>query len=78
MGRALALNQVTRLSASSAAMICTGVLFDISEIEMPFFLYAGVMAVNIYLYYRFFGHDGQVGAVETVPGAAGTAMGERA
>ncbi len=59
MGRALALNQVTRLSASSIAMICTGVLFDVSEIEMPFFLFAGVMAVNIYLYYRFFGHDGQ-------------------
>ncbi|MGC9259330.1 MAG: MFS transporter [Phycisphaerae bacterium] len=67
MGRALAMNQVTRLSASSIAMICTGFLFDISEIEMPFFLYAGVMAVNIYLYYRFFGHDGQNGAVEPIP-----------
>ncbi len=61
MGRALAINQVTRLSGASAAMICTGVLFDISELEMPFFLYAGVMAVNIYLYYHFFGHDGQNG-----------------
>jgi MFS family permease len=72
MGRALALNQVTRLSASSAAMICTGFLFDISEIEMPFFLYAGVMAVNIYLYYRFFGHDGQGRAahVASVPALA--------
>ena len=68
MGRALAMNQVTRLSASSAAMICTGFLFDVSEIEMPFFLFAGVMAVNIYLYYRFFGHDGQNGVVE--PAAA--------
>jgi MFS family permease len=67
MGRALAMNQVTRLSASSAAMICTGFLFDISEVEMPFILYAGVMAVNIYLYYRFFGHDGQNGASESVP-----------
>ena len=68
MGRALAMNQVTRLSASSAAMICTGVLFDISELEMPFFLYAGVMAVNIYLYYHFFGHDEQNGTAE--PAAA--------
>jgi MFS family permease len=67
MGRALAMNQVTRLSASSAAMICTGFLFDISEVEMPFILYAGVMAVNIYLYYRFFGHDGQNGTSESVP-----------
>ncbi len=66
MGRALALNQVTRLSASSAAMICTGFLFDISEIEMPFFLFAGVMAVNIYLYYRFFGDEGQGHPVEAV------------
>jgi MFS family permease len=67
MGRALAMNQVTRLSASSAAMICTGFLFDVSEIEMPFFLYAGVMAVNIYLYYHFFGHDGQNGATASAP-----------
>ena len=68
MGRALAINQVTRLSGASAAMICTGVLFDISELEMPFFLFAGVMTVNIYLYYHFFGHDGQNGAAE--PSAA--------
>ncbi len=68
MARALAINQVTRLSGASAAMICTGILFDISELEMPFFLFAGVMAVNIYLYYRFFGHDGQTGATE--PAAA--------
>lgn len=57
MGRALAVNQVARLSASSAASICTGYLFDISAIEVPFFLYAGIMAANIFLYYRFFGHD---------------------
>ncbi|MDA8379136.1 MAG: MFS transporter [Planctomycetia bacterium] len=77
MGRALAMNQVTRLSASSVAMICTGFLFDISEIEMPFFLYAGVMAVNIYLYYRFFGHDGQHGAVEPIPATEGSALEEK-
>lgn len=65
MGRALAMNQVSRLSAASIAMICTGFLFDISEIEMPFFLFAGVMTVNIDLYYRFFGHDGQNGSVGT-------------
>ena len=58
MGRALAANQVTRLSAASGAMLCTGYLFDISAIESPFILYAGVMAVNIYLYYRFFGRHG--------------------
>lgn len=74
MGRALAMNQVTRLSASSAAMICTGVLFDVSEIEMPFFLYAGVMAVNIYLYYRFFGHDGQNEAAEPAVATGPTAQ----
>ncbi len=58
MGRALAANQVTRLSAASGAMLCTGYLFDISAVETPFVLYAGIMAVNIYLYYRFFGRHG--------------------
>ncbi len=58
MGRALAANQVTRLSAASAAMLCTGYLFDVSSVESPFILYAGVMAFNIYLYYRFFGRHG--------------------
>ncbi len=59
MGRALAVNQVARLSASSAASMCTGYLFDISAIELPFFIYAVVMAANIVLYYRFFGRDGK-------------------
>jgi len=59
MGRALAVNQVARLSASSAASICTGYLFDISAIELPFFIYASIMTANIILYYRFFGHDGR-------------------
>ena len=70
MGRALAMNQVSRLSASSIAMICTGFLFDISEIEMPFFIFAGVMTLNIYLYYRFFGHEGDHGVIEPIPSAA--------
>ena len=74
MGRALAVNQVARLSASSAASMCTGYLFDVSAIELPFFIYAVVMAANIVLYYRFFGrdgkkNDGQSGAITPDPAA---------
>ncbi len=61
LGRALAVNQVTRLSGSSGAILCTGYLFDISALEIPFFIFAATMGLNVYLYYRFFGHDGQRG-----------------
>jgi predicted MFS family arabinose efflux permease len=53
-GRALGLNQVTRLGASSGAVALTGFLFSESEIALPFFLYAGLMAANIGLYFKFF------------------------
>jgi predicted MFS family arabinose efflux permease len=54
VGRALAVNQVARVSASSGAILCTGYLFDLSAVEAPFFIYAAVMAANIFLYFRFF------------------------
>jgi MFS family permease len=54
LGRALGLNQVARLTASSGAIAFTGYMFSASEIAMPFYAYAGVMAFNIYLYFRFF------------------------
>ena len=57
VGRALAVNQVARVSASSGAIVCTGYLFDISAMEAPFFLYALVMTANIYLYFKFFGAE---------------------
>lgn len=53
-GRAMAANQVARLSASSAGIAFTGWMFDTAEIALPFFVYAGVMCANIYLYFRFF------------------------
>jgi MFS family permease len=55
-GRALGLNQVTRLGASSGAVALTGFLFSDAEIALPFFFYAALMAVNIGLYFKFFGH----------------------
>jgi predicted MFS family arabinose efflux permease len=54
-GRALGLNQVTRLGASSGAVVLSGFLFSDSEIALPFLIYAAIMAFNISLYYKFFG-----------------------
>ncbi len=54
VGRALAANQVARVSASSGAILCTGYLFDLSAVEVPFFIYAAVMSANIFLYFKFF------------------------
>ncbi|HVB34326.1 MAG TPA: MFS transporter [Patescibacteria group bacterium] len=53
-GRALAANQVARLSAGSAGILFTGWMFEAGEIALPFFVYAGAMFANIYLYFRFF------------------------
>jgi predicted MFS family arabinose efflux permease len=53
-GRALAANQVARLSAGSLGIVLTGWLFETAEISLPFFIYAGAMFTNIFLYYRFF------------------------
>ncbi len=57
LGRALGLNQVARLAASSGAIAFTGYMFD-SALEVPFFLYGAIMVLNIYLYYRFFRQPG--------------------
>ncbi|NNM88400.1 MAG: MFS transporter [Phycisphaerae bacterium] len=54
VGRALAVNQVARVSAASGAILCTGYLFDLSAVEVPFFIYAAVMSANIFLYFKFF------------------------
>jgi predicted MFS family arabinose efflux permease len=54
IGRALGINQVARLAASSGAISFTGYMFDISDIGLPFYIYAGVMAINIFLYFHFF------------------------
>jgi len=54
LGRALGINQVARLGASSGGITLTGYLFNISEFAAPFCIYAVVMAANIYLYFHFF------------------------
>jgi predicted MFS family arabinose efflux permease len=54
VGRAMGVNQVARLTASSGGIAFTGYMFAASEIALPFYAYAGVMAVNIVLYFRFF------------------------
>jgi len=65
IGRAMGINQVARLGASSGGIALTGYLFEISEIPIPFCIYAGVMALNIYLYFRFFAPRLQDGLNET-------------
>ncbi len=54
LGRAMGINQVARLGASSGGIMLTGYLFEISEIALPFCIYFAAMAANIYLYFRFF------------------------
>ncbi|MGH9398083.1 MAG: MFS transporter [Terriglobia bacterium] len=54
IGRALGLNQVARLTSSSGAIAFTGYMFDISDFGLPFYAYAIVMGLNIYLYFHFF------------------------
>lgn len=54
LGRAMGVNQVARLTASGGAIAFTGYMFDVSDIALPFYAYAGIMAFNIYLYFRFF------------------------
>ena len=54
-GRALGINQVARLASASTGTVLTGYLFDLSEIALPFYLYAAVAAGNLLLYRRFFG-----------------------
>ncbi|WP_338598607.1 MFS transporter [Sulfolobus tengchongensis] len=60
VGRAMGINQVTRLASSSASTSITGYLFSESEIDLPFFISGVVMFLNIYLYYRFFGGKNEI------------------
>ncbi|MDG6906572.1 MAG: MFS transporter [Nitrososphaerota archaeon] len=53
-GRAFGINQSARLGASSAGTAFAGYEFNLSEIEVPFVLYALVLGMNVYLYYTFF------------------------
>lgn len=55
LGRALGINQTTRLAASSLATLLGGIFLDAALFELPFFIYGGVMTGNLYLYTRFFG-----------------------
>lgn len=54
-GRALAMNQVARLSTSAGAVAFTGYMFDSAEIALPFYGYAVLTCVSVFLYFRFFG-----------------------
>lgn len=55
MGRALGINQVARLAASSTGTGLSGYLMETALFEMPFFIYGVIMAANLYLYIKFFG-----------------------
>ena len=55
VGRALGVNQMARMLASSGATSLTGYLFDLSDIPLPFYIYGAVMGINILLYQVFFG-----------------------
>jgi len=55
MGRALGMSQVARLTASSGAVAFTGYMFDVSDIALPFYAYAAVIAFSLVLYFHFFG-----------------------
>ncbi len=62
MGRALGINQVARLAASSAGTGLSGYLMEASLFGVPFFAYGIIMALNLYLYVRFFGAKGRESA----------------
>jgi MFS family permease len=55
VGRAVAMNQVARLTASSGAVAFTGYMFELSDIALPFYAYALVTGVGLLLYFKFFG-----------------------
>ena len=56
-GRALGLNQVTRLAASAGAVGLTGYLFEDADFHLPFELYFVITVFNLALYRRFFGWE---------------------
>lgn len=62
MGRALAINQVARLSTSAGAVAFTGYMFDATEIALPFYAYAVLTCVSLSLYFRFFGAHSKLGS----------------
>ncbi|HEV2288639.1 MAG TPA: MFS transporter [Candidatus Acidoferrales bacterium] len=62
MGRALAMNQVARLTTSAGAAGFTGYMFDLSDIGLPFYAYAAITAVSLVLYFRFFGANPELRA----------------
>jgi MFS family permease len=62
MGRALAMNQVARLSTSAGAVAFTGYMFDYSEIALPFYGYALLTCLSVALYFRFFGANPELTA----------------
>ncbi len=55
MGRALGINRVARLIASSVGIGVSAHLLDRAHFELPFYLYGLVMAGNLFLYVKFFG-----------------------
>lgn len=55
IGRALGINQVARLAASSTGTGLSGYLMQSALYEIPFFAYGVLMLGNLYLYVRFFG-----------------------
>jgi Major Facilitator Superfamily. len=57
VGRALGINQAARLASSSAGTTISGYMFDISEIELPFFAYSFITFFNIFLYFNFFKNE---------------------
>lgn len=62
MGRALAINQVARLSTSAGAVAFTGYMFDYAEIALPFYGYALLTCLSLALYFRFFGANPELSA----------------
>ncbi len=64
-GRISGLNQGSRLGFSSIGTFAAAPFMDASLISLPFISYSVVMALNIYLYKRFFGSKN---AVETFQG----------
>lgn len=54
-GRALGINQVARLTASSAGTGLSSYLIGTMFIDIPFFAYGLIMLMNLYLYVKFFG-----------------------
>jgi len=62
MGRALAMNQVARLSSSAGAVAFSGYMFETTEIAVPFYVYAALTCVSLALYFRFFGANPELGS----------------